>query len=556
MIAYFTMEIGLEPGMATYSGGLGMLAGDSVRSAADLEVPMVAVTLLHRRGYFFQRIDRQGRQVEEPLDWPIDDYVQPLPQRATVEIEGRTVTLRAWQRDVVGITGFTVPVLLLDTDLPENDPADRELTHHLYGGDRRYRLCQEVVLGIGGLRMLRALGHLGLRRLHMNEGHASLLAVELLREHMEGAAKTDVDDELIEHVRRQCVFTTHTPVPAGHDKFPADLVKSVLGDLPVLEHDGLFDDEGMLNMTYVALNLSRYVNGVAKRHGEVSRKMFSGYAIDSITNGVHLATWTTTPIQQLLDRHIPGWRRDNASVRSALSIPGDEVWEAHQQSKRELLQRVNRLTNAGLDADVFTIGFARRMTAYKRPTLLLSNPERLRSATESIGPIQVIFAGKAHPNDGLGKDMIKRIHATIGDLRDSIRIAYVPNYDMVMGRLICGGCDLWLNTPEPPLEASGTSGMKAAINAVPSLSTLDGWWIEGCIDGVTGWGFDGTPPEGAIDHAADAEALYALLDREILPLFYKRRERFVGIMQHAMALNGSFFNTERMMREYVLKAYF
>ena len=373
-IAYFSMEIGLEAGMPTYSGGLGVLAGDTIRAAADLKIPLVAVTLLHRQGYFSQRLDASGGQHEDPATWVVEDYVQAMPARTAVTIEGRTVQLRAWQYTVRGIGGYTVPVYFLDTDLPDNTAWDRTLTDVLYGGDSRYRLCQEVVLGIGGVRMLRALGYTTLTCFHMNEGHASLLTLELLDERARGAGRATFTRDDVEVIRQQCVFTTHTPVPAGHDQFPLELVEAVLGGREVFHtmHD-VFCCEGLLNMTYLALNLSRYINGVAKKHGEVSQHMFARYTIDAITNGVHAATWTAAAFQELFDRYIPGWREDNFSLRYALSIPTDEVWAAHLAAKRQFVQYVNSVTNAGLDVHVLTLGFARRAAAYKRADLLFQD---------------------------------------------------------------------------------------------------------------------------------------------------------------------------------------
>jgi len=304
-IAYFSMEIALHPAMPTYSGGLGILAGDMLRAAADRELPMVAVTMLHRKGYFYQTLDSSGRQTANDVEWRVEDFLQELPQRAAVKIEGRTVHLRAWRYDVGGVTGRVVPVYLLDSDLPENLDQDRSLTHWLYGGDARYRLCQEVILGMGGVNMLRALGHDDLRQFHMNEGHASLLPLALLDERVQKAGRAAYVREDIEAVRGQCVFTTHTPVPAGHDQFPTELLSRVLGRPEVEAIKAVFSWDNYLNMTYLALNLSHYVNGVAKRHAEVLRQMFAQYRIDAITNGVHATTWTSQPFQALFDRHIP-----------------------------------------------------------------------------------------------------------------------------------------------------------------------------------------------------------------------------------------------------------
>lgn len=556
-VAYFSMEIALKAGMPTYSGGLGVLAGDTIRSAADLAVPMVAVSLLYKKGYFYQRLDAYGHQSEEGVEWVANDFLQELPERATVTIEGRPVQIIAWQFDVIGVNGYCVPVYLLDTDLPENSEYDRRLTDYLYGGDKRYRLCQEVILGIGGLLMLRALGYERITRYHMNEGHASLLALKLLEEETTRTGKVTADS--IEKVREQAIFTTHTPVPSGHDKFPLELACSVVGmgkelwQLPVVCRDG-----ETLNLTYLALNLSRYVNGVAKRHSEVSRLMFAGYHIDAITNGVHAASWVAAPFAELYDRYMPSWREDNFCLRAALNIPRAEIWQAHTLAKRELIHYVNRCANIGMDKDFLTLGFARRATAYKRAELLFEDIDRLKSIAAAIGPLQLVFAGKAHPNDKEGKEIIANIFQMKERLRNEVKVAYLENYDIELAKLLTSGVDVWLNTPLPPNEASGTSGMKAALNGVPSLSVLDGWWIEGHIEGITGWAIGKVDPgrDQAKERSKDALYLYEKLEGAIAPAFYHNLDAFTDVMRHTIALNGSYFNTHRMMQQYVLKAYF
>ena len=546
--------------MPTYSGGLGVLAGDTIRSAADLKVPMVGVSLLHRKGYFYQRLDASGWQREEPVEWPVNDFVVEMPARATVTVDDRAVQLHAWKYEVKGGGGFVVPVFLLDADLLENTEWDRTLTHYLYGGDPYYRLCQETLLGLGGVRMLRALGYQHVDRFHMNEGHSALLTLELLREAARAANRTAITTDDIERVRRQCVFTTHTPVAAGQDTFPLELVQRVVGCCDEMTaHKEVLCCDSQINLTYLALSLSHFVNGVAKKHAEVSRLMFAQYQIDAITNGVHAATWTSPPFQTLFDQHIPGWREDNFSLRYALSIPSSEVLNAHRAAKRELILHVNRSANVGMDLDVLTLGFARRVATYKRAELLFRDLDRLRAMAAKVGRLQIIFAGKAHPQDAPGKELIKRIFQAKEALKPDLHVAYLENYDMALAQRLIPGVDVWLNTPEPPLEASGTSGMKAALNGVPSLSILDGWWIEGCIEGVTGWAVgercDWTPRPG--DRAdCDAASLYDKLEHVVQPLFYQQRERFVDMMRHAIALNGSFFNTQRMVLQYVLKAYF
>lgn len=557
-IAYFSMEIGLQSAVPTYAGGLGVLAGDTIRAAADAGLQMVAVSLLARKGYFHQRLDETGWQTEEPVSWPVQDYLTELPQRVTVAIEGRKVQVRAWRYDVTGIHGQVVPALMLDTDLEENAEPDRRLSYYLYGGDAVYRLAQEAVLGIGGVRMLRAVGCANLVRYHMNEGHASLLVLELLHELVQKEGVATATRRHIEAIRPLCVFTTHTAVPAGHDQFPLDLVRRVVDfPEPLCELEQDFCHQGQFNLTYLALVHSHYVNGVAKRHREISQHLFARYQIDSITNGVHVANWASGPMQELFDRHITGWREDNASLRYAVRLPDEEVWEAHRRNKRALVEYVNRETNAGLEFEAFTLGFARRATQYKRADLIFSDLARLRQIGECAGPFQVVFAGKAHPQDQGGKELIQRIFRAAHSLAGSrIRVAYLPEYDMERARLLTAGADVWLNTPEAPLEASGTSGMKAAVNGVPSFSVLDGWWLEGCIEGVTGWAIGNHNAAPSEDRGADAGSLYDKLERVILPLYHGDRGRFIRVMRMTIALNGSFFNTERMINQYVTKAYF
>ncbi len=554
-IAYFSMEVALESRMPTYSGGLGVLAGDLLRSAADLELPMVGVTLLHRKGYFFQRLDEEGRQQEEPEASPIDDFLQPVDTTCQVEVEGRQVSVRAWRYVLKGASGHVVPVLLLDTDVEGNDPFDRSLTDHLYGGDARYRLCQEVVLGLGGVRMLRALGYTSVARFHMNEGHSALLALELFAEELE--ATPDSREDAIERVKRKCVFTTHTSLPAGHDEFPASLAQNVLSATRWEALQSLGCCDSVLNMTFVGLHLSHYVNGVSKGHGEVTRSMFPGYPIGSITNGIHSLTWTAPSFRALYDRYMPDWRQNSFSLRRAMSIPLDLIRHAHREAKQQLILEVNRRLNADFDQGLFTLGFARRATAYKRPHLLFHDLDRLRRIAEKHGPLQIVYSGKAHPRDDEGKGLIHKIFQWGKGLPPEMKLAYLPNYDMELGALCTAGVDLWLNTPRPPHEASGTSGMKAAHNGGPSLSVLDGWWLEGHVEGVTGWAI-GSQSNGASSTRGDdedAEELYDKLEESILRLYHGHPLRWAELMRYTIALNASMFNTQRMVQEYVIQAY-
>lgn len=557
-IAYFSMEIGLSKEIPTYSGGLGVLAGDTIKSATDLRLPMVAVTLISKKGYFRQVIDERGRQTEEPEDWKPSQFMELLPEKITVEIEGRDVYVQAWLYEVKSLTGGNVPVFFLDTDTIENRPDDREITASLYGGDKAYRLKQESVLGIGGVRILRRLGF-EIKKYHMNEGHASLLAIELLKEYKRDIEKV-WDERLVwdvGRVRNLCVFTTHTPVDSGHDKFPYDLVSKILGEpIPfnVLKDLGGQDH---LNMTLLALNLSRYVNGVAKKHGEVSKSMFPGYEIHAITNGVHSYTWTCESFKRLYDKYLPGWANEPELFVRIGRIPDDEIWAAHIEAKRALMDFVKSETGIEMNPEILTIGFARRATAYKRADLLFTDIERLEKIGK--GKLQIVYAGKAHPRDDTGKLLIQKIFVIKEKLKDSITIAYLKNYNMDMALKLVSGVDIWLNTPLRPLEASGTSGMKAAHNGVPNFSVLDGWWIEGHIEGFTGWAIGQQPTENNVSEsstdARDAEDLYNKLENTIIPTYYGDRYMWVRIMQNAIGKNAYYFNSHRMMRRYVTDAY-
>jgi glycogen phosphorylase len=552
MVGYFSMEIAIEPSMPTYSGGLGVLAGDTLRSAADMGLPLAAVTLVHRKGYFRQLLDTNGNQTEEAQPWNPEARLAQEEPRVIVSIEGRPVHVRAWRYDMEGVTGHTIPIYLLDTDLEGNDPRDRTLTDQLYGGDTNYRLAQEIILGIGGLRMLDALGY-DVSVYHMNEGHAALLTLALLEKTLGSSALSSAQERDFDAVRQRCVFTTHTPVPAGHDRFSLEQANRILGveATQTIERIGGVH-EGMVNMTYIALRLSRFVNGVAMQHGKVSRAMFPDYDIAAITNGVHAGTWTAPAMQALFDKHMPRWREDNMHLRYAIDIPQDAIADAHADGKRLLLAEVEKRTSLKLREDIFTIGFARRVATYKRGDLLFADPERLARIAQNAGAMQVLYAGKAHPADEPGKQIIRHVFEEAHKLSSgALHIIYLADYEWRLGALLTGGVDLWLNNPLRPYEASGTSGMKAALNGVPSLSVLDGWWIEGCIEGVTGWAID--------DHDRtedEAASLYDKLESRVLPLYYQNRQGWRKLMQTTIAMNGSFFNTQRMLEQYVSNAYY
>lgn len=556
-IAYFSMEIGLSADIPTYSGGLGILAGDTIKSAADLKLPLIAVSLVSRQGYFRQTIDPQGRQIESFVRWNPEKFMELLPAKTVVSIEKRDVKIQAWLYRVSSPTGGEVPVLFLDTDIPGNTEEDRGITDHLYGGDLTYRLKQEIVLGIGGARMLDALGFT-VKKFHLNEGHASFLTLELLeRSHH---PLEDTWDERASWDTRQvmekCVFTTHTPVAAGHDRFPYPMIMDILGDtfpLPLLQE---LAGKNELNMTMLALNLSGYVNGVAKKHGQISQRLFPGFEIHAITNGIHTFTWAAPYFVSLFNKYIPSWAHEPELLVRVDNIPDDEIWEAHCGAKAFLFQYIAETTGKELNPDLLTIGFARRSATYKRGDLIFTDLDRLIRI--GAGKIQLIFGGKAHPHDAAGKQMIEHIFQKIKGLNGQIDVVYLENYNMEVAYHLLPGVDLWLNTPTRPLEASGTSGMKAALNGVPNFSILDGWWIEGHIEGVTGWSIGPPATETTIidnTGANDLEDLYSKLENIIIPQYYGDRAAWIRVMKNAIGKNAYYFNTHVMMRRYVTEAY-
>ena len=562
-IAYFSMEIGVHNDIPTYSGGLGVLAGDTIRSGADLKLPMVAVTLLCRKGYFRQDINENGRQVEYPYEWEPARYMQLLPYKATVQIEGREVYVQAWQYNVKSLTSGCIPVFFLDTDIAANSPEDREITAQLYGGDLTYRLKQEIVLGLGGVRILHEMGF-EIKKYHMNEGHASFLLLDLL-DRFKRPIEDVWDEKLVwdkEKVKSLCVFTTHTPVEAGHDKFPYDLVSRVMGEIIPFHVLKELAGRDWLNMTMLALNLSRYINGVAKKHGEVSKNMFPGYEIYAITNGVHSFTWTCSSFKKVYDEYLPGWANEPELFVRVGRIPDEVLWNAHMEAKQKLCDYIREQTGDDFSPDILTFGFARRATAYKRADLLFRDIDRFLRI--GAGKIQLVYAGKAHPKDEPGKQLIQNIFRYKEELKDKIKIVYLKNYNMDTALKIISGVDVWLNTPLRPLEASGTSGMKASHNGVVNFSVLDGWWIEGHIEGYTGWSIGPAPTEKMQSSdltdmksadRRDAEDLYSKLEHTIIPLYYGDRHMWIRMMQNAIGKNAYYFNCHRMMRRYVTEAY-
>lgn len=553
-VAYFSMEIALDHDISTYSGGLGVLAGDTLRSAADVGLHMVAVTLVSRAGYFYQQIGVDGNQIEIPQFWnPEQRGLRACPAKVSINIEGRTVWIGGWEYKIRGQGGGTeLPVILLDTDLPENAPEDRELSLYLYGGDATYRFKQEMILGIGGTRLLQALGF-HINKYHMNEGHSALLTIELLQRYAYSYRDLRPGESAfnLPLVRSKCIFTTHTPVEAGQDKFDYNMVQRVVREdfIDIAELKKLAGED-CLNMTRLALNLSEYINGVAKGHAVVSRQMFPSYRVHAITNGVYSQKWASPQMAVLYDQFLPGWRHEPEQLQRIDQIDEEKILQAHHQAKTILFDLVQKLSGKTLDLSLPTIGFARRMTAYKRPDLLFSDRKRLRAIAKKQ-PFQLILAGKAHPSDYRGKELISALHCFIQELADDLTIVYLPGYDTQMALSLVSGVDIWLNTPLRPMEASGTSGMKAAFNGVPSLSVLDGWWLEGCQEGVMGWAVGGVEVGNEAEDIAD---LYHKLEHVVLPA-YADRKQWIQLMRGAIGHNASVFNTHRMIRRYASEAY-
>ena len=601
-IAYFSAEFALHQSLPIYAGGLGVLAGDHCKEAADLGLPFVGVGFMYPQGYFRQRMTNDGWQEEryEKISWtdsPIEAAITPdgRPCITAIPLGDRTVLAAVWR-----VRLGRVRLFLLDTDLAENAPWDRELSARLYGGDRETRIQQEIILGIGGVRALRAMG-ITPTVWHLNEGHAAFVALQRLREMIEQGRSFD---DALEEVRRSTVFTTHTPVPAGHDAFPFNLVEKYLagtwGEIGQHRQNflalGEYDSGGgsLFNMTALALRTSQLVNGVSALHGEVTRSMWrpmwpetpaDQLPVRSITNGVHVPTWMAGPVFALLDHHFgPGWldHVDEPELWDRLNdIPDAEIWEMRQMLRMDLFAFIrermrmrfsqehvsqSRIVSAGpmLDPEALTLGYARRFTGYKRPEMIFHDADRLaRILTHLDRPVQIVFAGKAHPADEPAKHHLQRVFKRALDPKFGGRLAFIEDYDMHVAHYLVQGCDVWLNNPRKPLEASGTSGMKASLNGVPHLSIGDGWWAEG-FNGRNGWLIEGqaNPDDHAAMDAADATALYALLENEVVPAFYDRDRggrglprRWIGIVREAMRSNVPRFSTRRMVKQYVTEMY-
>ncbi len=541
------MEIAIRSDIPTYSGGLGVLAGDMLRSAADLEIPLVAVALTYTGGYFYQVINHDGSQFDKRLRWEFTDEFYRCKKTAVIEVYGKPLKVQCWRYDILGQTGHEIPLYLLETNVEGNEDWMKGLTHMLYDSQKpEIRLMQEMILGMGGVKILNLHELENLETYHMNEGHAAFVTLELLKG-FEGNAQK---------VRDRCIFTTHTPVPAGFDVFPYELVTDVFRDqLP--ENIREFAGNDKLNMAHLAASMSGYINAVSRRHQEISTTLFPQKKIDYITNGINVLKWVSPYLKELYDKTFPLWHLGPSKFKNIFQLNSVALWTGHQQAKIDLLDYEKSHSHVLLDGKLLTIGWGRRITEYKRPTLIFSDIDRLGRLAK--GKIQFIFAGKTHPRDEWGKQLIRDIHNASERLWEKyrVRVAFLENYDMDLAKMMVSGVDLWLNTPRCTLEASGTSGMKAALNGVPNLSSRDGWWIEGLeLDKNAGWAFgpDPTTNECTFDDKSDANEIYDLLEKEIIPMYYERRNEWIERMKCAVKL-ASYFNTDRMVTEYAEKAW-
>ncbi len=533
-VAYLSMEIALENDIKTYAGGLGILAGDFLRSAARKNFPIVAVTLISRQGYFKQKISSAGDQIEQ-IDRDYDfSKLKKLPNEVSINIGHDTVRIGVWKY-LIGNSRFGVPVFLLDTDISGNKAIYKKLTAKLYGGGLEDRLRQEMILGFGAVKMLAELGYKNIDTYHLNEGHGAFAAIELFNNLKEGA-----DEEKVKKVKEKCVFTTHTPIKTIYDEFPLEMILKNQPDFPC--RLSTLVNNSQVSTLEMGLYFSRYTNGVSLAHRKLLNNIFPDINFKAITNGVDSLFWTAPEFKKIYDKYLAGWQEDYKLLKMAGGIPDGEIWGAHQKAKRRLLKYIQENYKIDWQDNILTICFARRFTEYKQPLFILSDIERLLEMTGEGEKIQLIFAGKAHLRDLNGQSMIKSLNQ-IKKKYKKLKLVFLENYDLNLARLLVAGSDVWLNNPLPPQEACGTSGMKAAHNGVMQISTLDGWWPEGFKSGKTGWAID------------DVNDLYEILKKEVLPFYYEQPEIWQKMMKDTIMINAAYFNSDRMLEQYIDEAY-
>jgi starch phosphorylase len=548
-VAYISMEIAIDSNIPTYSGGLGVLSGDTVRSAADLELPMVGICLCYSSGYFYQFYNEFGEQKEKEIAWNFYYEFDKVEKPITIKIENKDVHISAWLYRVIGQSGHVLPIYLLTTDVEGNEVWMKKMTGSLYDSTSRWnRIVQEIILGIGGVKLLKSLGYNNIETYHLNEGHGSFSTLELYNEL--GS---------VDKVKEKVAFTTHTPVPAGHDRFKQDLIDKVFGNTMPKEIRKLADDNGEFNMTFLGMALSRYRNAVARKHGDISRKMFPQYDIDYITNGIHLPFWVSKPFRKMFGRKWPNWRANPSVLENAIEIDDLDLYDSHIKNKFNLINYQKGHSWNLLDEELITIGFARRFATYKRAILIFHDIVRLGKICKNS--VQFIFAGKAHPDDQMGKDYIKKIHESGEFLYENygVKVVMMENYNMDLSHMLVSGVDIWLNTPNRYREASGTSGMKAALNGVLNLSVQDGWWLEGYKrNPLAGWAIgpdDSNPDDPGVsnDWEIDSNVIYEILENKIIPT-YMDHDEWIFRQKNAIAL-AAYFNTHRMCLDYAERAY-
>lgn len=540
-IAYFSLEYGINDDVKLYAGGLGILAGDTLKTAADKKLDYTGVGILYKKGYFKQIINAEGHQETLEDLWDYEKLLKLVLKPQEYQIGGYKVWLQVWELPVKSING-SIPLYLIDTDLEQNDEYFRSISYHLYPNDYLLKHKQELVLGIGGVQILEKILGIIPDIIHINESHAGFCTIPLLKRFSK------------EEVKQKLVFTTHTPISAGHEVFTNEQIREYLGDdFEVL--DSQFKDSEHIKLTEICLFYSKFANGVSEKHSKVASKMFPEYTFDFITNGVEVNSWVNPVMAELFDKHIDNWRLKPQNLRLAQNINNVDFAQAKKSIKVALFDRLNEQNGTNLDPEIFTIGFARRAANYKRMNLLFKDFERLEKIASKFTKLQVIFSGKAHPNDELGQKYIREIIEVTKKKSQHIEVCFLTDYNMEISGHLVAGVDIWLNNPVVPLEASGTSGMKASLNGVPSFSTIDGWWPEGLVEGVTGWSI-GTGKEGEDFLEEESNDLYSKLEHVILPIFFNDSKDWINIQKSSISINGSYFNTSRMLDEYLLKAYY
>jgi starch phosphorylase len=540
------MEVGIDSRIPTYSGGLGILAGDLAYSFADLGLPATLVTLLSRNGYTFQKLDPHTGQVDSPQPWDWQHILTNTGIAAEIQIGDRAQRIGAWEYRIKGKAETSV--VFLDTDFPENTPEVRGAAERLYGGEMPQRLLQDVILGVGGYRVLKALGR-ETEIYHLNESHAAFVTVELLR-----------DTGGVEGTRRKCVFTTHTPIAAGNDVFPLGLVQETFKKYPWVNWASEADN-GSINLSRLAAKYSGVTNAVSLKHKFVSEGVVGQNGIAYVTNGAYHRRWIHEEIRKVFDRQLPGWDESPSLLAKAMAIPSEELSRAHSSVKQTLVSMVNERTGVRFSEGTLTICVAKRITAYKRNGMILSDPDLLGRIAMEKGEIQVVIAGKAHPRDNTAKGMIMDILSKARMLNQQggkVKVAFIENYDIDTAKLLVAGVDVWLNNPRRPLEACGTSGMKAGMNGVLNLSVHDGWWLEACVEGVNGWGIGRKPDLTDLSESRDGEDerdLYSKLSDKVVPLYYGNPAKWMEMAKESIATAGSLFNSYRMVEDYMTKVY-